>query len=150
VKEVVIEIAEKCKNIYFVFMNTEPFVGGLSNIKYIEGSRNMNVKRQFINTCDAMIHARIDGETFGCACGEFALAGKYVITCESGDTAHIDNLGKQAIVYKTMNDLRNILLSFKNMNKKEVHEHHYWKYKAEHVMPLLQKYIHEACQEKEV
>jgi len=145
VKEVIIDIATKCQDIYFIFMNTEPFVGGLSNVKYIEGTRNMVLKRRFINTCDAMIHARIDGETFGCACGEFALGGKYVITCESGDTAHVDNLGKQAIVYKSITDLRNILLSFKNVAQKNVQIHNYWKYKAEHVMPLLDKYINDAC-----
>ncbi len=71
------------KNIWFVFMNTDR-----PDIKLYDEKRVIFVdptadpwrKRAFINTCDAMIHARERGETFGIAVGEFASVGKPVIT----------------------------------------------------------------------
>lgn len=70
-------------NIYFLFMNTNR-----PDIEFYDDSRVIFVdptfspyqKRVFINTCDAMIHARARGETFGIAVGEFASLGKPIIT----------------------------------------------------------------------
>ncbi len=70
-------------NIYFLFMNTDApdfeFYDG-KRVIFIDSTANPYEKRAFINTCDAMIHARSRGETFGIAVGEFASLGKPVIT----------------------------------------------------------------------
>lgn len=50
-------------------------------------------KRRFINTCDAMLHARERGETFGIAVGEFAVCGKPVLTyAKSHERSHLEML----------------------------------------------------------
>ena len=38
------------------------------------------LKVSFINTCDCMIHARTDGETFGLAIAEFSTLNKPIIS----------------------------------------------------------------------
>lgn len=99
-------------DVYFIFMNTEPFGPKLPNMIFMEGTRDMTTKMKFINTCDAMIHARADGETYGMACGEFATMGKPVISSNHGDTAHLDYLGDAAIIYKDAASLWGILDTF--------------------------------------
>ena len=42
---------------------------------------DLNKKVEFISSCDAMIHARQMGETFGAAVSEFSIKNKPVITC---------------------------------------------------------------------
>lgn len=72
-------------------------------------------KWAMISTCDAMLHSRRDGETFGMACGEFSRAGKRVITWDGFtseyDRAHIDLLGDKAALYKNSNDLKKIIMN---------------------------------------
>lgn len=112
VKEVIYHVSNMNKNIYFIFMNTNIFVTG-PNIKYISGTSDLNYKRKFINTCDAMIHARFQGETFGLSCGEFAYCKKPVITYgASREREHINILGDKAILYYKPHELLNILVDF--------------------------------------
>jgi len=50
-------------------------------------------KARFFATCDIMLHARLHGETFGLAVGEFAVLGKPVITfAGSRERAHLEML----------------------------------------------------------
>jgi hypothetical protein len=57
-------------------------------------------KTRFINTCDAMLHARAQGESFGLACGEFSIRNKPVITYKFGKhTHHLDVLGDKGFYY---------------------------------------------------
>lgn len=46
-----------------------------------------------------MFHARFAGETFGLAVGEFSVKNKPIITCISGDQAHIEILGDKGFYY---------------------------------------------------
>ena len=70
-------------------------------------------KAKFLATCDAMLHARLHGETFGLAVGEFAVLGKPVITfSESRERAHLEMLGKQALLYRNAGELVEILREF--------------------------------------
>ena len=56
-------------------------------------------KIKFINSCDAMLHGRSLGESFGIACGEFAIRNKPIFTYNfSRDRAHIDLLKKKIII----------------------------------------------------
>lgn len=95
--------------IYFVFMNTErPDVEIFDprRVIFISETSNDYYKFSFINACDAMLHARGRGETFGVAVGEFAVAGKVVFTYgDSPERAHIQQLGGLGYLYYSENDL---------------------------------------------
>jgi len=101
-------------DIYFIFMNTKPFtIDAHPQIKYLPKTYDVFRKVAFINTCDAMLHARMQGETFGLAIGEFALKKKPVITCSrSPETAHLDILGDKCITYSDERQLYKILYNF--------------------------------------
>jgi hypothetical protein len=97
---------------HFVFLNTEPIRGTErdSNVHYLPGTVDSIEKAKFLATCDAMLHARLHGETFGLAVGEFAALGKPVITfSESREKAHLEMLGKQALLYRNAGELAEIL-----------------------------------------
>lgn len=100
------------KNVYFLFMNTFKFSDNPCVI-FLPGSTDMVTKRMFINTCDAMIHARMQGETFGLACGEFALAGKPILTygLSSGRT-HLHILKHLALTYTSIPELDFLIRNF--------------------------------------
>jgi glycosyltransferase involved in cell wall biosynthesis len=79
-------------------------------VHYLPGTVDSIEKAKFLATCDAMLHARLHGETFGLAVGEFAALGKPVITfSESREKAHLEMLGKQALLYRNAGELAEIL-----------------------------------------
>jgi glycosyltransferase involved in cell wall biosynthesis len=79
VHNVIKQLLDVRHDVYFIFMNTTVFYEH-KNIIYLPGNTEMIYKRKFINSCDALIHARYQGETFGLTCGEFAICEKPVIT----------------------------------------------------------------------
>ena len=101
-------------DIYFVFMNTRPFTENEHpQIKYLPKTYDLDKKVAFINTCDAMLHARMQGETFGLAIAEFALRKKPIITCSrSPENAHLDMMGDKCIPYSDERGLYKILYNF--------------------------------------
>ena len=71
-------------------------------------------KAKFLATCDAMLHARCHGETFGLAVGEFAVLGKPVITfADSRERANLEMLGRQSLQYRHAGELIKILRDFR-------------------------------------
>lgn len=139
VKKAIYKLAKQNPDIYFIFMNTENFVlkrkyyskrwknkyiawftnpsKKIKNIIFLDGQSDMIEKVKFINTSDAMIHARWDGETFGLACGEFSIKNKPVITCNHSkvkDRSHIEILGKKGIFY---HDEKSFTESIRNFDK---------------------------------
>ncbi len=93
---------------YFLFMNTKPFYTH-PRIIYLDMTTDPVYKDKFVNTCDAMIHARHMGETFGMAIAEFSIKNKPIITCRSNmDNAHLDILGKKAVQYDSLESLLEI------------------------------------------
>jgi hypothetical protein len=112
VKKTIAEIVGQNSQIYFLFMNIERFIDH-PQVIFLPGNSDPIFKSGFINTCDAMIHARGIGESFGLACGEFSIHNKPVITYAlSPQRNHIGVLGKKAVLYKGPNDLRYILTNF--------------------------------------
>ena len=77
--EAVIQTATTHKEWYFIFLNTSKFCD-LPNVIFLPPTPDLAYKTKFINTCDAMIHARGLGESFGLSCGEFSIKNKPVIT----------------------------------------------------------------------
>ena len=100
---------EESKNVYFIFLNTEKFLENHPRVKYLDMITDAEEKVEFINTCDAMIHARQMGETFGLAVAEFSFMNKPIITTTCGDREHLHILGDRAIVFETIDDLLDIL-----------------------------------------
>lgn len=136
VHEVIKQLLIKRNDIYFIFMNTDIFYNH-KNIFYINGTTNMNIKKIFINTCDALLHARKDGETFGLTCGEFAVCLKPVITYgQSKENNHIDILKHQAILYNNFNELYTILNEF-YVNKYDMTNNGYLEYTPTNVMTIF-------------
>jgi hypothetical protein len=97
--EAVRQLLVRAPDTWFVFLNIAPFIDHPRAI-FLPGSSSMEHKTRFINTCDAMLHARLQGETFGLACGEFSMRNKPVITyARSKHRHHITVLGDSALQY---------------------------------------------------
>lgn len=110
------------KDLYFVFLNTQEFIHN-EQVKYIPWTMDEKIKAKFINTCDAMIHARYDGEIFSLSTAEFSVRNKPIITWKPDnipghyDTGHLTTLGDTCFTYKYTNDLRELL---KNLDRNDI------------------------------
>ena len=140
-RQVIAELVREYPKMYFIFMNTDPFCEPHPQIIHMAASYDLEQKVRFINTCDAMLHARRDGETFGIAVGEFSIKNKPIFTFappEGGfkrikylaaqswksvtktgqrlpkrtSTEHISILGDRAQVYCFKSELKEMLCSF--------------------------------------
>jgi hypothetical protein len=139
--ELLHEIVQQSPNIYFLLLNTDRFCEPHPQIIHLPVCYDLDEKVRFINTCDAMLHGRKGGETFGIAVGEFSIKNKPVITYyppQSGlaylkfrirhafnsatklgqrlpahpAREHINILGDKALTFCTKKELRTILLNF--------------------------------------
>lgn len=109
----VISAVSQRQDLWFVFVNTRPFISH-ERVKFLPPILDLNKKAEYINTCDAMVHGRSDGETFGLAVGEFSAMNKPVLTFDSPNwwymRAHIHMLDDRAILYKNADELAQYLL----------------------------------------
>jgi hypothetical protein len=115
-RRAVVEHARNYTEDHFVFLNTEPICESerFPNVHYLSATVDPVEKAKFLGTCDAMLHARWHGETFGLAVGEFAVLGKPVITfSESREKAHLEMLGNQALLYRHPGELAGVLKEFR-------------------------------------
>ena len=113
VQRAVVETARQNRKIWFVFLNTRTFPGshGLANVVFLPATADPGRKRRFLNSCDAMLHGRQRGETFGLSCLEFAVLGKPVLTyAASPERAHLEILGNAASPYADRKRLLEFLL----------------------------------------
>lgn len=111
------KIASKYKDIYFIFMGVDTFVKKKwwkalpKNIIFLPANSDVIYKQKFINTCNALLHARERGETFGITVAEFALKGKPIITFgDSPEKAHIQELKDKGYYYHNEKELENLIL----------------------------------------
>ena len=138
VQNIVYNIAKNNLNIFFLFVNTKKFCDDLPNIIHLDKIINLDEKVKFINTCDAMIWGRSDGEVFSLSQGEFSFKNKPIICTKIGYLGHIHLLKDKAIWYDEHN-LYNILVNF---NKDEIANKDWNAYKMftpENVMILFKK-----------
>jgi hypothetical protein len=112
VHKVVYNIAKNNSNIIFLFANFKKFCPDLPNIIHLPIIVALEEKVKFINTVDAMLWARQEGETFGIAIGEFSTKNKPVIAMKTGDISHCYLLRDKGIWYNNESSLINILLNF--------------------------------------
>jgi len=111
------DVVHERSDVWFLFLNTREYFKH-PRVRYFPSTANMEAKKSFINTCDAMIHARSRGETFGISVGEFASQGKPIITYgKSHERAHIYELRGTALTYNSQEELFEILKRFKHGQK---------------------------------
>ena len=147
VRKVVKEIALEREDVYFVFVNFDPFCGeDVKRVRFLPKIVEGAEKVRFIESCDAMIHAQTLGETFGLAVGEFASKGKPVISCAFSEDrrtnhGHVHILGKNAFWYDSEEEIRKILCGWKKGDGCEVGERGrvaYLEYTPEKVMKIFE------------
>ena len=125
--------------IYFIFLNINPFGTPSDRIIFLPGTANMQIKRMFINTCDAMLYGRNGGETFGLSCGEFSLCDKPVIgRSNEHSKAHILILGDDMIKHSNYQELYEILTTWPK-HSKDVSNNGYKRFTPERVMGEFQR-----------
>lgn len=117
VQHAVEEIARRYKDVYFIFMGVNHFIrekwwkSKIKNVIFLPPSGDMLRKIRFINTCNALLHARKRGETFGITVAEFAMRGRPVVAfADVPERAHLTHLGDSAYLYRTKNELKSLLL----------------------------------------
>jgi hypothetical protein len=111
VHQTLLKALNQRSDLVFLFMNVSPFAQH-ERLLFLPGSAYPIHKVRFIQTCDAMIHARGIGESFGLACGEFSIKNKPVFTYAfSPQRSHIDILGPKAILYTGAQNLLEKLLA---------------------------------------
>jgi hypothetical protein len=105
VKQTVLELANKSDRFVFLFLGTEPFVSH-PNVKFFSEVHSPQIKANFIQTCDAMLHARSGGESFGLAIAEFLFLNKPVLAWQGGtDLNHTEMLAGFNTLYESPDDL---------------------------------------------
>jgi hypothetical protein len=128
------KIIELDPNIFFLFVNTNKFYEH-PQIIYLYKIIDPIEKVTFINSCNAMIHARSDGETFGLAIAEFSSLNKPIITSVSKiDNSHIEILGSKGIIYDTEDSLMEIFKNIRTIINSNNDWNAYKEYTPENVM----------------
>ena len=111
VKQALLYTINTREDAWFIFMNINPFTSN-ERVIFLPGEGDIGKKALFINTCDAMLHGRDRGETFGLACAEFAVSNRPVITYfDSPERSHIEILADRGIYYRDLKDIKSILAS---------------------------------------
>ena len=117
VKEVIDEVLLLRSDVYFVFLNHNKF--GLRHHRkiFLPSSVDETKKKAFIRTCDAMLHARREGETYGLAVAEFSMHNKPIITSSvhhdhNRARMHIDTLKERGVYYHNKDSLRYVINNF--------------------------------------
>lgn len=137
VHQVIYQVAKENPHIYFLFANFDTFCETLPNIIHLPTIIDMDEKVEFIQTCDAMIWAKKDGETFGNAIGEFSSKNKPIIATKVGMQYNI--LRSSALWYNDMHSLQLILLNFKKEDYQIKDVDAYRNYTPEKVMKKFEE-----------
>lgn len=123
VKDTIGKVLEKRNDIVFLFANTEKFIDH-PNAIFMSPFFGQQQKSNFINACDAMIHARTLGESFGLSICEFLFWNKPVLSCEYGyDRNHVEMLKPHGLLYHNENELfekLNLLKDFVGKNYRSI------------------------------
>ena len=125
VKRTVYDIVNERDDIVFLFAHTLPFYTH-PNIIHVDAFFDQQTKSDFICSCDAMLHGRELGESFGLAISEFLFHNKPVLAWSGGfDRNHVHMLQHTGLLYDDEKQLREKLLSirdYKNGNYKAIVE----------------------------
>lgn len=117
VKTYVKRLVESNDKFVFLFVGTQPFVNH-PNVKFINEIHSPQKKANFINTCNAMLHARVRGESFGLSIAEFLHLNKPVIAWNGGhDLNHLEMLKDAGTLYNNIEDLNYIIHNLKEFTE---------------------------------
>jgi len=112
VHQTVSRVLKQHSKMTFLFCNTKRFVSH-ERVIYLETVVDLVTKTQFINTCDALLHARARGETFGLSVLEFMARNKPVFSYGlSPEQNHYQLLGGQGYLYFSADELFSRLMDF--------------------------------------
>jgi hypothetical protein len=133
---------EQDRPVYFLFLNIAPFVSHPRAI-FLEGTTDLARKTRFINTCSAMLHARLQGESFGLACGEFSIRNKPVLSyAHTKHTHHHDVLGAAGLLYTSKESLIERIESLNGLNlSAPTWDRYTSRYNKERVMELFERHL---------
>lgn len=133
-------LSQEFPNIYFLFMNTPEFIPPCSNVIFLEKTTDMMRKATFVNTCDAMIYARAQGETFGLAIGEFSCKNKPIFAPKDApDQMHHRILRDNAVWFENEQDCYEKMRDFRRDDSKDWNM--YKDYAPERVMEIFKELI---------
>jgi hypothetical protein len=79
-----------------------------SQVHFLDTTVDDDDREVYFQTCDVMLHAREDGETFGLAVAEFSVRNKPVLTqwpVKRYSDAHVRVLGDQGLYYTNEGDI---------------------------------------------
>ena len=119
---VVLHVASQRRNdVYFLFQNFKDDAQLLlqenPNIISLPVDSGLINKKRFILTCDAFLHTRTLGETFGLAVAEFSILQRPIITKRHPlHRFHLDILQGDCYTYGSMPELKTLLLSLNEAN----------------------------------
>ena len=103
VKQAIVDVLDQRDDYVFVFAGTQKWIDH-PNVRYIPEFNDVQRKSNFFNTCDATIHARSNGESFGLAVAESLFMGKPVLTWSGGgDQNHTFMLKGSDTIYTPEN-----------------------------------------------
>ena len=131
-----------------ILVNTDNFTrpldtGTEGKFHFMPATSDPTAKEMFFDACDAMIHARHMGETFGLAVAEFSVRNKPVITFSGKGSSgyysseHLKILGAKAITYDDSNSLKSIISSFIDKGVTDNDYNAYTDYYPESVMKMF-------------
>jgi len=99
VKQAITEVLAARQDYTFVFVGTEPWISH-PQVRFLTEIHSPQAKSNFIASCDAMIHARSGGESFGLAIAEALSLNKPVLAWEGGhDQNHQVLLNNSNLLY---------------------------------------------------
>ncbi len=112
VPRVIARALERRADLWFVFVNTQPFIAH-ERVLFLPAIFAPQDKADFIGSCDGMLHARKIGESFGLAMAEFLALDKPVICWAGGaDRHHLAMQPDPELVYGSAAHLLRILSDF--------------------------------------
>jgi hypothetical protein len=141
VHKIVYDVAKTNSKIYFIFANTQIFCDSLPNIIHLNAIVDLDEKVKFINTCDAMLWARNDGETFGLSIGEFSTKNKPIFATDTGTLgagAYVEILKDKGIWYNEQT-LKDLLIGFNREEYAAKDWNAYRDYTPENVMKVFKE-----------
>ena len=154
VQHTIIRFAKQNPDKYFLFLNTDNFCQeSLPNLIFLDCNIDDTFISEFIESCDAMIWGRMDGESFGLAIAEFSMKNKPIIATKCLElkprynvtfgpfTTHVHLLGEGTLWYNNEESLFNILENFTPTLYQNKELNYYEKYSPYEVMKLFKQSI---------
>lgn len=140
-------VAEGHGHVFFVFLNTQPFLPYSPNVIFLPKTTCPLYKTKFINTCDAMIYGRSRGETFGLAIGEFSSRNKPIFAAlQAPDRMHHVVLQHKAYWFLDADDLYRKMVTFRPVAGKDWNQ--YRAFSPENVMQTFQDQLQQTLRNR--